>query len=173
MARKCKCKICGKSLTTDIAYLVNVDNKNKYYCDFIEYETYIEENICKKNIYEGACSILGYKSKNTVLFKEINNLHELYTYKDIYGCLNEKKDSIYELIKINNIDKEYNKIRYIFGTISRSIQDYSQEQKKILNNKIHENIKLKSVTEIEKDTICTEDGFKYKPKKNIDFSNLF
>ena len=38
MARKVKCKICGKWLTNDVAYKVAINGKNQYYCTKEEYE---------------------------------------------------------------------------------------------------------------------------------------
>lgn len=75
MARA-KCKICGTSLDTKIAYKITDKNgKNKYFCSATEYEA---EEIRKKKaaedkdrVYRLICDILGEQEIiNTILFKE-------------------------------------------------------------------------------------------------------
>lgn len=171
MARKCKCKICGKVLTTDIAYKVIKNNKNLYYCDSIEYEIFEQEKKSKELIYEDICDILGYKTKNTLLFKEIANLNEVYSHKDISDYLKDCKSLIMELIEENGIDREFNKIRYIFGVLSRGIQDFINEK----NRKIEiSKIVYKKENEIdEENNLELTNSYRYKKQETTDFSSLF
>ncbi|EGT3606859.1 hypothetical protein FKF97_10680 [Clostridium perfringens] len=177
MGRKCKCQICEKILDSDKAYKVTRGKRNLYYCDEIEYEIYIsqkqEESDNKDFLYEGICEILGYKSKNSLIFKEMNNLHESYLYKYINEVLQEKKDSISQLIEENGIEKEFNKIRYIFAAISRDIHDYVAEQKKIQKQKEIDELRKIEVKkdELEKDKFIEE--IKFKSKGTTDFSDFF
>lgn len=177
MGRKCKCQICLKTLDSDKAFKVTKGKRNLYYCDEVEYEIYLsekqEESKNKDSLYENICEILGYKSKNSLIFKEINNLHETYSYKYINEVLIEKKDSISELIEENNIEKEFNKIRYIFGAISRDIHDYVEDQKRIQRQKELEELKrIKTQkNDIKEEELIEEVSF--KKKQTTDFSNFF
>lgn len=172
MARKVKCQICKKELTTDTAFKVNDGKRNKYYCDLIEYEIHQEEIKAKDEIYENVCDILGYKSKNTLIFKEIVNLHEVYSHKNINEYLKINITLIKDLIQQNNINKEFNKIRYIFGVISRGIDDFVRIKEKELKDKI--DIK-KTVDEIIKEDLNekTTKEYEFQKTETLDFSNFF
>lgn len=171
--RKCKCQICGKPLTTDIAFKIFNGKKNLYYCDSVEYEIYAEEkDKDKKNkdeFYENICGILGYKSVNSQLWKEMSSLNKLYSWEIMNGILEEKMDSISQLILENDIEKEYNKIRYIFGALSRDIHDYSEEQNKIKDKEV---LIKTDIKEINKEFEDDELKYKFKPKETIDFSSF-
>lgn len=177
MPRKCKCQICGKELTTDKSYKVMKNKRNLYYCDEFEYDIYsaqtLKENKHRDSLYEGLCEILGYKSKSSLIFKEINSLHENYSYKYIDEVLQDKKDSISQLIEENDIEKEFNKIRYIFGAISRDIHDYVEGQKKIQKQKELDELRKMQVqkNEVKENEIIEEVNF--KSKKTTNFSEFF
>ena len=49
MARRCKCKGCGKELTTDKAFK---DEKGKYWCSSYEYELVKKEKETKEECFE-------------------------------------------------------------------------------------------------------------------------
>ncbi|MBM7836478.1 hypothetical protein [Clostridium sardiniense] len=172
--RKCKCQICGKQLTTDIAFKLFNGKRNLYYCDSVEYEIYSEEKEKDKRnkdeLYANICDILGYKSVNSQLWKEMISLNKLYSWEEMNGLLKDKMDSIAQLILENDIEKEYNKIRYIFGALSRDIHDYSEEQKKIKNKKLQIKTDIKEINE-EIEEVNPE--YSFKAKTITDFSNLF
>jgi hypothetical protein len=120
MARKCKCKICGTNLTTDIAYKVN----KSYYCNEVEYSQYHQENVAYKKIIDNINYILGYISTNTSIFKEIQKLKIAYTYTHINNYLETERDNIINYISRKDFNNEYNKIRYIFTIISNNLADF-------------------------------------------------
>ena len=76
--------------------------------------------------------ILGYPCVNNTRNKKIKELQDAgYTNEQIYRCFKEYKSEIEYWINANGIDKEYNKIAYIFGVIKNVIKDFSEEDKKI------------------------------------------
>jgi len=179
MSRMVKCQICKKSIITEEAYRVTTINDkgrklNKYYCDSIELETYEQEVLAKKqekeNIFNIINEILGYECVNfTIITRELMPILKVYTHKEIYNCLEIQKDKIMELLTFNNIDKEYNKMRYIFTVLSGNIADDTNDLKsKIINQ---------SIKKIKSEDIKVEDlpfsDYKYTEPKSTDFSSFF
>ena len=120
MARKCKCVICKKDLTTDIAYKID----KKYYCSEEEYNSLNQDKVTHKLIIDNLNYILGYTCLNTIIFKEIKTLKINYTYAQINNYLELEKEKIKLIISKKNIDSEFGKIRYIFTIIKNSIEDF-------------------------------------------------
>lgn len=174
MARKCKCQICGKELTIDKAYKITKGKRNLYYCDSIEYEIYIEEKEKNKKhrntIHEYIDKILGYKCISNQVNKEISELNKLYELEDILELLKDKMDSLSELIVINDIDIEYNKIRYIFGALSRDIHDFAAER---IKQKRKEEMVKTNIEDINKQFSIEQIDHKFKAKETTDFSSFF
>lgn len=170
-----KCKICGEKIDRDTAYRIekNISGgkvSRSYYCDVIEYEANIKEQEDKLKILEIIDSILGHKCVNSVIYKELANIKKGYTYGEILNSFESNKDRISELLNYNGIDKEYNMIRYIFGVISRTINDDVKEMEKKKNRK---SIKKINSNEIKIDDEIGQD-YEYKSAKNTaDFSNFF
>lgn len=135
-ARKCKCKICKKELTTDIAYLVehitaNGNKQKQYYCSKEEYENDKREKELYSRIQFLTDEILGYPCVNNIRNKKIKELKEVgYSNEVIYRCFKEYKDEIIKWIDTNKIDKEYNKIAYMFAVIGANIKDFSIEDER-------------------------------------------
>ena len=171
MARKCKCQICGRQLTTDIAFKVAKGNRNLYYCDSIEYDIYMDKKEKQKrerdNIHEYVDKILGYKCINNQVNKEISEINKLYKLEDVSELLKDKIESISELILFKNIDKEYNKIRYIFGALNRDIHDFAEDR---INQKKKTNIQETKIEEIENQ--FSSGDHKFKAKETTNFTNF-
>lgn len=170
MARKCKCRICGETLTTDTAYKINNNGKNFYYCDSIEYENHINELENKVKILEIIDEILGYKCVNTIIYKELAKIYTGFNYKEILNCLNKQKDIIADLINVNGIEKEFHKIRYIFTVIDRNISDDTNELNRIRKEN---NIKKIQVDDLNIDNTIEKTNYKYKESNSIDFTTMF
>lgn len=174
MARNCKCRICKKSLKTDIAFKVTKNGKNFYYCTEEEYLDYSQkQNEEKENftlIFRNIFNILGYNSKNLLINKEIGDLHKQYSYKEINGVLLLYIDFIKQALFRNNIDAEFCKIRYIFAVIRGNIADYVMQQEKLRKQK-EESVKRVKIEEIEDLEVAEEIIFKTKSTTN--FNDLF
>lgn len=168
------CKICGNKIERNEAFKIVKETKsgfaNHYYCDSIEYEAFQKEMEYKLEVQDLVDIILGYKSVNSVIYKDLASLKRGYTYKEILNSFNKNKDNIVESLKLNGIDKEYNMIRYIFGFISRSIKEDTDEMKNKESSKL---IKKINSNEIEIDTDTTSQDYVYKKNTSVDFSNLF
>lgn len=170
MARKCKCKLCKKELTTDTAYRVVVNGKNNYYCSEDEYDNMIIEKNKKKNlmIYI-ACEVLQYEDGQIVppaLTKKLSKLNEFYSVEVIHETFRQKRDDIHYWMKNKDFSSEYGMISYIMKIIENNINDvykvwkYKQQQlQKEKNNNTDVNM-LNEVVEMKVN----------KSKKNSDIS---
>ncbi len=133
MARKCKCKICGKQLTTDIAFNFpkidkNGKKKNQYYCSEEEYRTHEKEIELLRENQKAFDFIIGYTCINNTKNKEFTKIYNAgYTRNQVNKFLLDKGDYIKTSLDkklINGDMNEYQKILYIFAIIRSEIKDY-------------------------------------------------
>ena len=180
--RKVVCKICGNKIDKDKAYCVETISKKtgkinrKYYCDDIEYDNFInqkqKEKEDKENMFNLFNEILGYECVAfTLINKEIKPILTKYTYEDINYCLNELKEQIRDYMELKDIDKEYQRIRYIITVLESNIMDKTNEHKKLIEN-IEHSKKTITVEEIKEEDIPFSD-VNFKSKDTIDFTQLF
>ena len=135
MARTVKCYICKKDLKKEDAYMFTYTSKNgkeyrKYACSLEE----IENDKREKELYK-ACQlstdeILGRAITNNTRNKELKELHESYSWEQILRCIRAKSDDIKKLIEYNDIQGDYQQIRYMMQVIKNSIYDFSREDER-------------------------------------------
>jgi hypothetical protein len=128
MAR-CKCKICGGTLDTNVAYKVTDKNgKNKYFCNVTEFEA--EEERKKKaaedkdKVYYLICDIMGEKEIiSTALFKEWQVWNKVADNAKIAKYLEENRDYLSSVIARLG-SSEYARIRYLSAIIRDKIKAF-------------------------------------------------
>ena len=180
--RQVKCKICGSKIDKDKAFCVETISQKtgkisrKYYCDDIEYENFInkkqKEKEDKDTMFKLINEILGYECiAFTLINKEIKPILTKYTYEDINYCLNDLKEQIRDYMELKDIDKEFQRIRYIMTVLESNIMDKTTEHKNIIKNKEHSK-KTINVEEIKEYDIPFSD-VNFKSKDTIDFTQLF
>lgn len=131
-----KCCICKKDLKKEEAYMFIYVSKTgkeyrKYACSQEEVENDERDKELYKKIQYISDEILGYPCVNNTRNKKIKELQEVgYSNEVIYRCFKEYKDEIIKWIDTNKIDKEYNKIAYMFAVIGANIKDFSIEDEK-------------------------------------------
>ena len=136
MARMVKCKGCGKQIDQSIAYKhIHTTSggkvQNHYYCSQEEYESIERDKELYKKVQYITDEILGYPCVNNNRNKRIQDLQNAgYTNEEIYRCFKEYKDEIEKWIEFNKIDKEFNKLAYMFSVIGANIKDFTIEDKK-------------------------------------------
>lgn len=162
MARA-KCKICGNTLDTNIAYKVTDKNgKNKYFCSASEFEA---EEIRKKKaaedkdrVYYLICDIMGEKEIiNTALWKEKIEWNKAFSDEFIAKYLQENKDYLTSVITRLN-SSQFAKIRYLSAILKNNLGDFKPK-----------------VVEVEKPKITVvEEHYetKYKPKTRLALEDL-
>lgn len=135
MARKCKCTHCKKELTTDIAYKVTVNGKNKYYCTKEEYETIQNEINDKNKCLETISTILNIPFVPPMMVREINDLTKFYSYIVIDRAFKDNEKNIRWFIENRDSSSEYGKIKYIMTIIKNNINStykkYIKEQEQL------------------------------------------
>ena len=136
MARNVKCYICKKDLNKEDAYMFTYTSQSgkeyrKYCCSLEEKENMEREKELYREIQYLTDSILGYKCVNNCRNAKIKELQEAgFTNEQIFRCFKKYKDEIVKWIELNGIDKEYNKIAYMFGVINNVIKDFSREDER-------------------------------------------
>ena len=136
MARTVKCCICKKEIKKDDAYMFIYTSQSgkeyrKYCCSLEEKENMEREKELYREIQYLTDSILGYKCVNNCRNAKIKELQEAgFTNEQIFRCFKKYKDEIVKWIELNGIDKEYNKIAYMFGVINNVIKDFSREDER-------------------------------------------
>ena len=136
MARNVKCCICKKEIKKDDAYMFTYTSQSgkeyrKYCCSLEEKENMEREKELYREIQYLTDSILGYKCVNNCRNAKIKELQEAgFTNEQIFRCFKKYKDEIVKWIELNGIDKEYNKIAYMFVVIGANIKDFSIEDER-------------------------------------------
>lgn len=132
MARKAKCKICGKELDTSLAY--KIDSKPpKYFCSEIEYKAEEERkrkvSEDKDRVYRLICDIMEAPDIiNSALFKEWVEWNKVANNVKIARYLEENKD--YLTTALGRVtSSEYARIRYLSAIIKNSIKDFKVQDK--------------------------------------------
>ena len=131
MARKVKCKGCGEQIDQSTAYkhihtTSSGKSQNHYYCSLEEYESIERDKALYKQIQYLTDEILGYPCVNNNRNKRIQDLQNAgYTNEQIYRCFKEYKNEIEKWIEFNKIDKEFNKLAYMFSVVGANIKDFT------------------------------------------------
>lgn len=118
-----KCKICGNKIERTEAYKIVINNKNNYYCNEMEYKNWVSKKEIKDNTYNLIYDIFERKITNTVLFKEITELSNIYTYEKIFAYLRENETYLCDVMK-KDFSSEYAQIRYFAAILKNSLSDF-------------------------------------------------
>jgi hypothetical protein len=121
MARRCKCVICKKDLTTDKAYKVIINGKSKYYCCEEEYKNEEKQKNDRQHCLEFVAKSMRLKFATPSVQKEVNKLKEYYDYAVIERCFKENESSINWFLNNNEDSSDYGKCRYILTIIQNNI----------------------------------------------------
>lgn len=170
MSRKCVCQICKKQLTTDKAYKVRINDKNKYYCTEEEYNEFQSQKTHRDRCYEYISECMRVKFVTPFIKKEINKLKEYYDYNIIERCFKDNLKTINWFLDNNENSMEFGKCRYVFTIIQNNINStykkFKEEmrQKEILF-KVDNNMDIDIINNIECKTIDKNDA--------LDISDFF
>ena len=136
MGYKAKCKYCGKSIDTKNAYKVIVGKTNRYFCNEKEYNIMHEAQQIKDDIYNLIYEIFGRKVTNTILYKEINELALVYSYKKMQTYLAQNMKYLSALMQNKSFQSEYAQIRYFTAILKNSLSDFKYEKKEKINKEV-------------------------------------
>ena len=171
MGRTVKCYICKKDLKKEEAYMFIYTSQSgkeyrKYACSLEE----IENDKREKELYK-ACqlstdSILGRAITNNVRNKELKELHESgYSWEQILRCIRAKSDDIKKLIEYNDIQSDYQQIRYMMQVIKNSIYDFSIEDERSDIFNTQKSTEGNKEIEIEENSFSSD--YKIKKRKKL------
>ena len=130
MARKCKCKICGRQLTTDIAYKVTKGKTNNYYCSEEEYKSIEKEKEAMDKCKITIAMILEVPYCTPLITKYINKLNEHYTADEISFAFKKEEKQISRALQKDFRGNDFTKYKYIFTIVENNIYKHSKEYKK-------------------------------------------
>lgn len=131
-----KCCICKKDLKKEEAYVwIYVSKTGKEYRKYACSQEEVENDERDKELYKKCQyetdAILDRPITNNTRNKELKELHESgYSWEQIYRCIKAKSDDIKKLIEYNDIQSDYQQIRYMMQVIKNSIYDFSIEDEK-------------------------------------------
>jgi len=119
-----KCRKCNKKVERNEAFKVVVGGKNTYYCNEDEYNEILRNKELKDEAYSYIYNIFGYKVTNTCIYKEVNELVDVFGYELLLSYLKENKMYLTSVIQGKDFPKEYGKIRYFAAILKNSLADY-------------------------------------------------
>ena len=171
MARTVKCCICKKEINKEDAYIFTYTSKNgkeyrKYACSLEEIENDKRDKELYREIQYLTDEILGHPIVNNARNKKIKELQEAgYTNEQIFRCFKEYKDEIIKYLELSGIDKEYNRIAYIFTIIGNKIEDFSKEDERA--NQCEQYKQTEEEVEVEVEDIEVPTDMKVKKRKTL------
>ena len=133
---KAKCKYCGKSIDTKVAYKVAIGKTNRYFCNKEEYDIVHEAQQTKDDTYNLIFEIFGRKVTNTILYKEVNELSLVYPYEKIKAYLEQNVTYLSNLMQNKLFQSEYAQIRYFAAILKNSLADFKYEKKDKIEKKV-------------------------------------
>ena len=131
-----KCYICKKDLKKEESYMFIYTSKTgkeyrRYACSLEEVENDKREKELYRSIQFLTDEILGYPCVNNNRNKRIQDLQNAgYTNEQIYRCFKEYKNEIEKWIEFNKIDKEFNKLAYMFSVVGANIKDFTVDDER-------------------------------------------
>lgn len=131
-----KCYICKKDLKKEESYMfIHISDSGKEYKRYACSQEEVENDKREKELYKKiqylTDEILGYPCINNSRNKKIRELQDAgFSNEQIYRCFQQYKNEIIKWIEFNKIDKEFNKISYMFGVIKNCIYDFANEDAK-------------------------------------------
>lgn len=130
-----KCFFCKKDIPKGEGYeWIHVSKTGKQYkrhcCSLEEKEQIEREKELYKLCQYETDSILNRPITNNVRNKELQELHEQYSYETILRCIKSKANDIKQMIEYNSIENDYQQIRYMMQVIKNCIFDFSVEDAK-------------------------------------------
>ena len=170
MARTVKCYICKKDLKKEDAYMFTYTSQSgkeyrKYCCSLEEKENMEREKELYKEIQYLTDDILGRPITNNTRNKELKELHESYSWEQILRCIRAKSDDIKKLIEYNDIQSDYQQIRYMMQVIKNSIYDFSIEDERA--NQWEQYKQTEEEVEVEVEDIEIPTDMKVKKRKTL------
>lgn len=132
--RSIKCKCCGKELNRDNAFKVVVNDKNTYYCNETEFNSIQHKKEIKDKTYQAIFELFGHKVVNTVLYKEINSIADIFTFDKIYSYLLSEKFQLEKSLH-KPFSSEYAKIKYLAAILKNNIseQEFETQNEVVIN----------------------------------------
>lgn len=170
MARTVKCCICKKEIKKDDAYMFTYTSQSgkeyrKYCCSLEEKENMEREKELYREIQYLTDEILGRPITNNTRNKELKELHESYSWEQILRCIRAKSDDIKKLIEYNDIQGDYQQIRYMMQVIKNSIYDFSRED--VRANQWEQYKQTEEEVEVEVEDIEIPTDMKVKKRKTL------
>lgn len=153
-----KCRICGTKIERNDAFKIISNGKNLYYCNKNEYNEWKSAQEIKDNTYNLIYEIFGRKITNTILFKEIGALSDIYSYDKIFAFLSDKKKYLSSVMD-RDFKSEYAQIRYFAAILKNSLSDFTYKKEEnikkvevdIPNTRYKRNQRRKTLAEYEEE----------------------
>lgn len=132
--RKCRCKLCGKELTTDVAYCVQGKVK-MYYCNEAEYNEVIKQQQIKNECMDYVAEVINMRFTPPAMIKLVNGLNEFYDYIVIKRAFKDNEETIQWVLSNKEFSSEFGKYKYIISivlnNIDKSYKAYLKEQEEL------------------------------------------
>ena len=165
-----KCYFCKKEIPKGEGYQwYHISGTGKQYrrtcCSLEEKEQVERDKELYRLIQYETDAILGRPITNNARNKEVQELHEQYSYEQILRCIRAKANDIKELLDYNNIQNDYQQIRYMMQVIKNCIYDFSREDEQ--KNDWEQYKKTEEEVEIEIEDIEVPNDMKVKKRKKL------
>ena len=131
-----RCFFCKKDIPKGEGYeWIHISKTGKQYkrhcCSLEEKEFHEREIELYRKVQLITDEILTYPCVNNNRNKRIKELQNAgYTNEQIFRCFKQYKEDIIHWINANGIDKEFNKLAYMFAVVGANIKDFTIEDER-------------------------------------------
>lgn len=165
-----RCFFCKKDIPKGEGYeWIHISKTGKQYkrhcCSLEEKEQIEREKELYKLCQYETDSILNRPITNNVRNKELQELHEQYSYETILRCIKSKANDIKQMIEYNSIENDYQQIRYMMQVIKNCIFDFSVEDAKQQDWEQYKKVEEEIEVEIEEEIVPAD--MKVKARKKL------
>lgn len=166
-----KCFFCKKDIPKGEGYeWIHISKTGKQYkrhcCSLEEKEFHEREIELYRKVQLITDEILTYPCVNNNRNKRIKELQNAgYTNEQIFRCFKQYKEEIIHWINANGIDKEFNKLAYMFAVVGANIKDFTIEEER--NNQWEQYKKEEEEIEIEMEDEIVPTNMKVKARKKL------
>ena len=165
-----RCFFCKKDIPKGEGYeWIHISKTGKQYkrhcCSLEEKEQIEREKELYKLCQYETDSILNRPITNNVRNKELQELHEQYSYETILRCIKSKANDIKQMIEYNSIENDYQQIRYMMQVIKNCIFDFSVKDAKQQDWEQYKKVEEEIEIEMEDEIVPT--NMKAKARKKL------
>lgn len=128
-----KCKLCGKVVNRETGYSISINNKNNWFCNENEYQSWQKERNDEANFRLDLQTLFGLnlnirQDKSWDMINSFfNSLRKKYSREEIYWYFDCNIDKISNILNKKSFDSEFGMMRYLITVVNNEIKTFIED----------------------------------------------